>query len=141
MSIELSLNTVANMYNAYGATLNREITDLEYYNWAKAHHHTHEDFEDGDIEERIEAYPRYVLRVIQIDDIDINGFYHNSDHTEEFLGLFEKRFESGEPFDGMMPPLVHTNGNGKYVIADGVHRLHLLRMLGLKAACCYVNPH
>ena len=60
MSIELSLNTVANMYNAYGATLNREITDLEYYNWAKAHHHTHEDFEDGDIEERIEAYPRYV---------------------------------------------------------------------------------
>lgn len=141
MSTEHSLNTIANMYNAYGATLSREISDLEYYNWAKAHHHAHEDFEDGDIAERIEAYPRYELRVISIDDIDLSSFYRNADYVEEFLQAFNARIESGEPFDGMMPPLVHTSGIGKYVIADGVHRLLFLKALGLKAVYCYVNPH
>lgn len=139
MSIELSMNTIANMYNAYGATLDKEISDLDYYNWAKAHHHTHDDFEDGDIEERIEAHPRYFLRIIPIDEIHIEGFYHDMEHTEEFVRKFYERADSGEPFDGMMPPLVHANGNGKYVVAEGVHRLNFLKALGLKAAYCYTN--
>ena len=41
----------------------------------------------------------------------------------------------------MMPPLVHTNGNGTYVIADGVHRLHLLPYAGAQGGLLLREPH
>lgn len=141
MSTDLSMNDIANLYNAYGRTLSESISDVDYHNWAKRNHHTEDDFDEGDIEQRIESYPVYVLKLVELDEIDLDGFYHNTDISDEFVEQFFARAAvSSEPFDGLMPPLLHRVNTVRYSVVDGIHRLQYLKKIGLRVAFCYVNP-
>lgn len=139
----LSLTEIANLYNGACHDLNETITDIDYRNWAFKHHHREMDFDDGDLSERIHEFPLYALKLVLLDEININGYSHDEDLSDEFVGCFNEACAiSAQPFSAMMPPLLHKKNaiSFKYDVVDGIHRLHFLKKLGLKAVFCYVEP-
>jgi hypothetical protein len=83
-----------------------------------------EDFEDGDLEERILDHGPYVLKEVNVDSIESEwGF--NDDTAEEYSELKTK-----------MPPLVLDN---ELWIIDGTHRYEALKIKGTKKIMAYVG--
>ena len=98
----------------------------------KLHHKRKEDFWEGDLGERIEKYPFYVVKEIPIEQIEMDEFQVDDDDVEEYIELFKKL--------NSYPPIVLTKKqSGYYYIIDGTHRANALRELGLKSIICFVG--
>jgi hypothetical protein len=109
--------------------------ESEIYSYIQTlHRKRKEDFWEGDLVQRIEKYPYYVVKEIPIDDIDMDIYQVDEDDMEEYIELF-KELQS-------YPPIVVTKKDyGYHNIIDGTHRANALRELGLTSIVCFVGKN
>lgn len=120
------------------------LDESDIYQYVEQIHRNEEDFQEGDLIERIEQFSKYKLMEIPIDDIDIDEFYLDDDYMDEYKSMTKDSSD--------YPPIV-LNGskdistvrykNGKYVssytIIDGTHRVNALDRLGYKNVKAWVG--
>ena len=100
----------------------------------KLHYKRKEDFWEGDLGERIEQHPYYVVKEIPIDEIEMDVYQVDEDDLEEYVELFKEL--------QLYPPIVLDKKEyGYYDIIDGTHRANALRELGIKSIICFVGTN
>lgn len=100
-------------------------------------HQNENDFEEGNLLERIDDFIGYNFRLCEVNlkDINYSGFYVDEDVVEEYMD---------EPLDTMPPiivdiPLSETNHSlEKFPIIDGVHRCHTLEKMNIFKVKAYI---
>lgn len=107
--------------------------ESDIYNYVqKLHFKRKEDFWEGNLGERIEKFPYYVVKEIPLKDIDLDRFYLDDDDVQEYVDLYEKV--------GTYPPIVlGKKSMGYYEIIDGTHRANALKELGHKTIISFVG--
>lgn len=85
-----------------------------------------EDFEDGDIVDRILAYSHYELREIPISDLDLNEFSIDEDTVDRYV-------KNGDD----VAPIVFGSDDGS--IIDGNHRANAASVRGKSTILGYVG--
>jgi hypothetical protein len=96
------------------------------------HYKRSEDFEDGDLSQRISHYDNYEVQEIPMDDITIDEYEIDEDDVQEYIELYEK--------NGTYPPIVIGHKHfGTHDIIDGTHRANALNELGFKSIICFVG--
>lgn len=114
--------------------LNKKITigkiydEADVYGYTQRIHHTYDDFIDGDLGDRIESYEEYIVKEVNISDIDIDEFYVDDSLVDEYKEKIRK--------NGHYPPVVL---NSDYSIIDGTHRINALNELGIKTVIAFVG--
>lgn len=94
------------------------VSDWDIVQKVKKIHYRRQDFEDGDIRERIEKFDLYILKEIPLDQIEKVWTYIDDDLVEEYM----------EEDSKTMPPIVLGEyWKGKYEIVDGGHRVETKR--------------
>jgi len=96
--------------------------------------HNYEDFENGDLGERIEEFSTYKLLKIELDNIDLDEFELDQCRAEEFA----EKYKETEYY----PPIIISNElafNNDYRIIDGNHRANGLKMVGEKYVKAFVG--
>jgi len=104
------------------------VPEDQIYVYVEALHHTDSDFEDGDLGERIEHYPKYILGVININTLDLDEWYWDENEVDNF----EERFKT----TGKYPPIVVSHD---YSIIDGTHRANALKQAGEENILAFVG--
>jgi hypothetical protein len=89
-------------------------------------HHREEDFDEGDIVDRIYACGSYRLTLLPIADIDLEEFYVDEDLVETFT-------KKNEP----MPPIIFDETYKSLI--DGIHRAKAADRRGQKTILAYVG--
>lgn len=118
-------NTNVNIGDVY------EESDIYQY-IQKLHYKRDYDFWEGDLGERIEKYPYYVVKEISIKDIEMDEYQLDEDDMEEYIEMFKER--------GSYPPIVlGKKSYGYHNIIDGTHRANALREIGLESIICFVG--
>lgn len=98
----------------------KKMSADDVFSYVKSIHPRHEDFEDGDLQERIYRYKSYVAKTVNIDDID-SPYY--SDIEDEKL---PKKYN----------PIVLTHD---LIIIDGTHRYDMAKNTGINTIKAYVG--
>jgi hypothetical protein len=118
-------NTNVNIGDIY------EESDIYQY-IQKLHYKRDYDFWEGDLGERIEKFPYYVVKEIPVKDIEMDEYQLDDDDMEEYIEMFKER--------GSYPPIVlGKKSYGYYNIIDGTHRANALRELGFDKIICFVG--
>ena len=98
----------------------------------KLHYKRDYDFWEGDLGERIEKFPYYIVKEVPIEDIEMDEYQLDEDDMEEYIEMFKER--------GSYPPIVlGKKSYGYYNIIDGTHRANALRELGFDKIICFVG--
>ena len=103
------------------------ISSDELVEMVRKLHLTHEDFEKGDLEDRIRKHDFYKL--IDVDANLIDADMWNSD--DDLVGDYEKYTQRKPDY----PPIVLDDDN---TIIDGTHRAKALKNLGHKTIKAWV---
>ena len=90
------------------------VSSTNVYNYIYSLHTNVEDFEDGDITERIYQFSTYVMKEIYLTDISFDEFYFDEDVVDEYEEELNKK--------GSYPPIVLGYHYNKWEIIDGTHR-------------------
>ena len=98
----------------------------------KLHYKRKEDFYDGDLGERIEKFPYYVVKEIPIDDIQIDEYELDIDDMEDYINIYNK-------LKSYPPIVLGKKIYGKYNIIDGTHRVNALKNLGSNTIISFVG--
>jgi len=108
-----------------------EESDIYQY-IQKLHYKRDYDFWEGDLGQRIEKFPYYVVQEVPIENIEMDEYQLDEDDMEEYIKMFKEK--------GSYPPIVL---GGKYYrhydIIDGTHRANALRELGFVKIICFVG--
>ena len=96
-------------------------------NWVMKHHYKPEDFDEGNLIQRIQEYDLYKLEMIPIEKIDPDEWYTDSEQVEDY------EIEIKEKPD--YPPIIVDKD---YTIIDGTHRAKAIKNLGYKSIKAYV---
>lgn len=91
-------------------------------------HRNYEDFEDGDLGERLEMYDKYIVKVVDINKIDTEEFQLDDDLVDEYIDKYKKT--------NTYPLSVITSD---YNIIDGTHRLNALKTIGITKVLVFVG--
>jgi len=84
-------------------------------------HMRSEDFEDGDLSDRIYQYSTYIKEYVPLDLIDTDEWAWDQDYVDEY----KNRDVS------TMPPIVlEAPYHDRYTIIDGTHRANAMKQLG-----------
>ena len=92
-------------------------------------HGKSEDWEEGDLYERLHEYEKYELKDIDINSIDLDEWSLDEDYVE---GVAEKLKDDNFQYD----PIVISHHNS---IIDGLHRANALKKLGFDKIKAYVG--
>ena len=103
------------------------ISSDELVEMVKRLHLNNEDFEQGDLEDRIRKHDLYKL--VDADASDINEDMWNSD--DDIVDDYQKRLEKEHNY----PPIILDDDN---TIIDGTHRAKALKNLGHKTIKAWV---
>lgn len=120
----------------YNAEIGDTLPEDNIYQYVEQLHRNEEDFIDGNIGERIEQNPEYILEEVYISEISIDEYDLDDDYVNDYM---EKYKESNN-----YPPIVldgdrrHTYGN-KYTVIDGTHRVNALNNIGQKTIKAWVG--
>ena len=106
---------------------NQVISSDDLFEMVRKLHLTHEDFEKGDLENRIRKHDFYKL--INIDANLIDADMWNSD--DDLVGDYEEYIKRKPNY----PPIVLDDDN---TIIDGTHRAKALKNLGHKTIKAWV---
>jgi len=124
-----------NIINEYYTTESIKIGDIkDDYNvlmYVQDIHSNSEDFEEGDLAERISEFSSYIVKEIPIKDIDINEFYIDEDVVEEY----EEEYKIHRSYPIIV---LGEKWNSTWGIIDGTHRVNALNNLGLETVICFV---
>lgn len=95
-------------------------------------HHTSDDFIDGDLGERIEAFKYYHLQVTDLTKLDKNEWVVFDDTVDEIINEIRTK--------GLlkMPKMIISD---KKSLIDGIHRLNALLKIGITNYPCYVGSN
>lgn len=91
------------------------------YRTVQSAHHTPEDFEEGDIGDRIYWFDDYKLTSLPIADLNLNEYYVDEDRVDDYV-------ERIQYSPNTMPPIVY-DPIAKSII-DGIHRAAAYSKLG-----------
>ena len=112
-------------------------SESDVYPYIQKLHRNEDDFYDGDIGERIERFPKYVVADIPIKKINMDEYELDDDYVDDYIEMYKK--------SGTYPPIVlgYYDNNWGYDIIDGTHRANALRKLGVKSIISFVglNEH
>jgi len=98
------------------------------YTYSQKIHHTYDDFIDGDLGYRIEESKQYIVKSVDISEIEIYEFQIDDSLIEEYIEEYQK--------NGTYPPIIL---DGDYRIIDGTHRVNALNDLGIKNVIAFVG--
>lgn len=115
-------------YSTDNIKIGEVYDEADVYSYTQRIHHTYSDFIDGDIGHRIEKYKKYVIKEVNISDIEIDEFYIDGDLVDEYKEEI-KRLNT-------YPPIIL---NRDYSIIDGTHRVNALNELGYKTVVAFVG--
>lgn len=104
----------------------QRISEPDLYVWVEKNHHTHDDFIDGDIAQRLEQFEYYDLAEININTLDSDEFDWDEDVAQEYAEL---------PTD--IPPIIYDPVINS--IIDGTHRLNAAIMRGDEKVLAYIG--
>lgn len=90
-------------------------------------HKKEEDWEEGDLEDRISSYEYYQVLDVDIDNIDLDEFLVDEDYVSDVVG-----FIKNSNYNYNSPVL-----DADYGIIDGIHRLNALYEMGYKKVKVY----
>jgi len=130
-------NLIRKILKEYYKSTEIEIGDVysesDIYPYIQKLHRNEEDFYEGDIGERIERFPNYIVAKVPINKINMDEYYIDDDYVDEYVDKFKKTKS--------YPPIVlgYYDNNWGYNIIDGTHRANVLRKLGLKSIICFVG--
>lgn len=91
--------------------------------------HDQEDFDDTDFYERITKYDKFILKSIDINDLDLEEYTLNDEKVDQYVEDYKNQ-------DGEYPFIVIEDD---YSIIDGLHRANALDRLGKKEVKAYVG--
>jgi hypothetical protein len=108
-------------------------SESDVYPYIQKLHRNEDDFYDGDIGERIERFPKYVVSDIPINKINMDEYELDDDYVDDYVEMYKK--------SGTYPPIVlgYYDNNWGYDIIDGTHRENALRKLGVKSIISFVG--
>ena len=90
------------------------VPEHEVYAFIQSIHHEEEDFSDGDIGERIEAYESYEVKEVPLSKIEKPWTYIDEDMVDDYLG---------KAMETVPPILLGYYSDGTYQTIDGGHRV------------------
>lgn len=103
--------------------LNDKIPSNEVIDHVMSIHSNVEDFDEGDLLERILRHDYYEYKIMNIEDIDgYDDFQIDYDVVDEYIEMYENGKTD-------YPPIVLDDNN--YII-DGTHRINALIEMGIK---------
>ena len=120
----------------HNAEVGDVLSESDIYQYVEQIHRNEEDFEEGNLAERIEEFDKYKLMEIPINDINIDKYYLDDNYMDEYKSMTKKSSD--------YPPIVldgdtrYSYGN-KYTIIDGTHRVNALDRLGYKTVKAWVG--
>lgn len=90
------------------------VEECDVYMLTKSLHYNADDFDEGDIGERIEAFLSYELKEVPLSEIEEPSYYLDDELVEDYLEMDEKT----------VPPIVlGFYEDGSYMTIDGGHRV------------------
>jgi len=113
----------------------KTIPSYEIQSLVQSIHGKPEDFEEGDVIDRINTYDNYIKKDIPISNIDLEEFDVNEDIVIEII---EHIKDSPSTFP---PIVVHPKMGDWYSIIDGIHRANAYAKLGKTMIPAYVGIH
>lgn len=96
---------------------------------AKKIHHSRQDFEEGDLIDRIKNFGVYVLQEVAISQIDRGSYAIDEELVEEY---------TEEPQETMPPIILGDVYGGKYDAVDGNHRVETNGLRGIETILAFV---
>lgn len=96
--------------------------------YVSSHHGRPEDFDEGDLVDRINKFDTYEKKVIDIGDLDLDEWEVDEDYVEDLMIKIKK--------DGYEPIVFDPDENS---IIDGIHRSNALNNLGYTKIKAYVG--
>lgn len=102
--------------------------ESDVYSYVQRIHSNEEDFDTGDLGQRIEDYKQYKVRSIDISKLNLDRFQIYPDVVEKYVKQYEKY--------GAYLPIVTTHD---YEIIDGNHRATALSELGINKILGFVG--
>ena len=96
-------------------------------------HRNEEDFDEGDISDRIYEFSEYEVAELPIEKISMNDYEIDDDKVEEYVEMYKKT--------KTYPPIVlgYYDERWGYDIIDGTHRANALKNCGLKTIISFVG--
>lgn len=94
------------------------------YNWVREIHSCVEDFDEGDLGDRLYAYDRYELECIDLAAVDADEWALCEEQAQEYADM-----------PGAFPPIVFDAPNQS--IIDGTHRVNAALLRGDTAIWAY----
>lgn len=110
--------------------LKNEVTSDEIHDLVYEIHNRPEDFDEGDIDERIHQYEFYELKEIPLDTMNLNEWFVDN-------YLVEKISKQIQQHQYKYPPIIYDIKN--HSIIDGIHRANALKRLGKDKILGYVG--
>jgi len=115
--------------------IKENISPNEIYSHIHSIHGKQEDFEEGDINDRIYGYDTYVYdENIPMEDVDLQEWDLDEDYVEDIIEEIKKN-------NDYEPIVVGETDVSYYTIIDGLHRLNALNELGYKTFKGYIGKN
>jgi len=108
--------------------LGTTIKESEIYQYVETLHVNGDDFEDGDIGDRIEESESYVLKKVLLSDLDLEEWYFDEEVAEEYAAKYVET--------NYIPPIVVSAAGS---IVDGTHRANSVRLAGKDYILAFVG--
>lgn len=90
------------------------VPECDVYMLTKSVHSNVDDFDEGDIGERIEEFEFYVLKDVPLSEIEEPRYYVDEERVDEYLEMNPET----------APPIVLSYySDGSYLTIDGGHRI------------------
>lgn len=106
------------------------IPSYSIVDFVESIHGKPEDFEEGDIVERIEQYDYYQLKTINIDSLDLTEHDVDEEYVDELVDNYQNNSHK-------MTPIVYDPKEKS--IIDGIHRANAYSKLGFNKISAYVG--
>ncbi len=122
------LNEERKRFNSKTIIPGEVYDESDVYSYVQRIHSNEEDFDTGDLGQRIEDYKQYKVQSIDVSKLNLDRFQIYPDVVEKYIKQYENY--------GAYLPIVTTHD---YEIIDGNHRATALSELGINKILGFVG--
>lgn len=94
--------------------------------------HSDDSYDDTDFYERLEEYDHFILKMVDIEDLDLDEYQLDEDKVEDYIEDYKNE-------GGQYPSIVIGEIEYGYTIIDGLHRSNALHEMGMDKIRAYVG--